>query len=66
MYCLTRNSLFYAAAATTALAGMLHLIFASNVLGFNILSGIFFIIAGVVQIFWAIPMIGRWEKYGTI
>ncbi|MGH9982939.1 MAG: hypothetical protein ACRD8W_03185 [Nitrososphaeraceae archaeon] len=59
---LRRNSLFYAAAATTAIPGILHLIFASNVIGSNILSGTFFIIAGVVQIFWALPMIRRWGK----
>jgi hypothetical protein len=59
---LISNSLFYAAAATIAIPGILHLIFASNVIGSNLLSGIFFIIAGVVQIFWALPMIRRWGK----
>jgi hypothetical protein len=60
---LISNSLFYAAAAaTTAIPGILHLIFASSVIGSNLLSGIFFIIAGVVQIFWALPMIRRWGK----
>jgi len=59
---LRSNSLFYAAAATTAIPGILHLIFASNVIGSNILSGTFFIIAGVVQIFWALPMIRRWGR----
>src|SRR5919198_3947052 len=56
------NSIFYAAAATTAIPGILHLIFASNLIGSNILSGIFFIIAGVVQVFWALPMIRRWGR----
>jgi hypothetical protein len=59
---LRSNPLFYAAAATTAIPGILHLIFASNVIGSNILSGTFFIIVGVVQIFWALPMIRRWGK----
>ena len=54
--------LYYAAAATTAIAGILHLIFASNVIGFNILNGIFFIISGLAQLFWAIPMIKRWGR----
>jgi hypothetical protein len=56
------NSLFYAAAGTTAIPGILHLIFASNVIGSNILSGIFFIVAGIIQIFWALPMVRRWGK----
>jgi hypothetical protein len=59
---LRSNSLFYAAAATTAIPGILHFIFASNVIGSNLLSGIFFIITGVVQIFWALPMIRRWGR----
>jgi hypothetical protein len=37
----------------------LHLIFASNVIGFNILNGIFFIIAGIAQLFWVLPMVKR-------
>jgi hypothetical protein len=54
---------YYAAAATTtAIAGILHLIFASNVIGFNINNGIFFIVAGIAQIFWVIPMLKRWGK----
>lgn len=57
------NSLFFAAAAAaTAIAGILHLIFASNVLGSNILSGMFFFVAGITQIFWALPMVRRWGK----
>jgi hypothetical protein len=54
--------LFYAASATTAIAGILHLIFASNVVGSNIPSGTFFIVAGIAQIFWALPMVRRWGK----
>jgi hypothetical protein len=43
------KALYYAAAATTALAGILHLIQASNSLGFNLNTGIFFIVAGIVS-----------------
>jgi hypothetical protein len=56
------NPLYYAAATTTAIAGILHLILASNVVGSNILSGTFFIVAGIAQIFWALPMVKRWGK----
>jgi hypothetical protein len=59
---LRSNPLFYAAGATTAVAGILHLIFASNVIGSNMLSGTFFIVAGIAQIFWALLMIRRWGK----
>ena len=49
-------------AGTPAIPGILHLIFASNVIGSNILSGIFFIVSGIIQIFWALPMVRRWGK----
>lgn len=54
------NVLYYAAAAATAIAGILHLVLAPNILGFNLNSGIFFIVAGIAQIFWVVPMIRRW------
>jgi len=56
------NVLYYAAAATTAIAGILHLIQGSNVLGFNLNFGIFFIVAGIAQLFWVVPMIRRWGR----
>ncbi|MDQ3909215.1 MAG: hypothetical protein M3232_02265 [Thermoproteota archaeon] len=54
------NVLYYASAATTAIAGILHLIQASNVLGFSLNFFIFFIISGVAQLFWVVPIIRRW------
>ena len=59
-----RNPLFYTAAVTTAIAGILHLILLSPpyVLGTNIPGETFFIVAGIAQIFWALPMIKRWGK----
>jgi hypothetical protein len=54
------NILYYVAAATTAIAGILHLIQASNSIGFNLNFGIFFIVAGIAQLFWVVPMIRRW------
>ena len=56
------NILCYAAATTTAIAGILHLIQASNVLGFSLNIGIFFIVAGIAQLFWVVPMIRRWGR----
>ena len=54
------NVLYYAAAAATAIAGILHLIQGSNVLGFNLNSGIFLIVSGIAQLFWVVPMVRRW------
>jgi hypothetical protein len=53
------NVLYYAAAATTAIAGILHLIQAPNVLDFSLNFFIFFSVAGIAQIFWVVPMIKR-------
>ena len=52
--------LYYTAAVTTAIAGILHLIQASNVLEFNLNFGIFFIVSGIAQLFWVVPIIRRW------
>jgi uncharacterized membrane protein YuzA (DUF378 family) len=54
--------LYFAAAATTAIAGILHLTLVPNIIGRNPNSGIFFIISGIAQIFWVIPMLKRWGK----
>jgi hypothetical protein len=54
------KNLYYGAAATTAVAGILHLIQGSNVLGFNLNFGIFFIVSGLAQLFWVLPIIRRW------
>ena len=53
------NIWYYAAAATTAIAGILHLMLVPDVIGRNPNSGIFFIISGIAQIFWVIPMLRR-------
>jgi hypothetical protein len=56
------HPLYYAAAATTAIAGLLHLILDLTHFGSNILGDTFFIVAGIAQIFWALPMTKRWGK----
>ncbi len=55
-------ALYVAAAATTAIAGYLHLRLGPGSLGFNANIGIFFIVAGIAQVFWIIPMLTRWGK----
>jgi hypothetical protein len=54
--------LYYAAAATTAIAGILHLMLVPNIIGRNPSSGIFFVVSGIAQIFWVIPMLKRWGR----
>ena len=56
------NALYYTAAATTAIAGILHLVLAPNILEFNLNTGIFFIVAGIAQLFWVVPMIKKWGR----
>ena len=53
-------ALYYAAAAATAIAGILHLIRGTNTFSLNGNIGAFFIIAGIIQIFWALPMVRKW------
>ena len=59
---MTNRILYYAAAATTAIAGILHLILVPDIIGRNLNSGVFFLISGVAQIFWVIPMLKRWGR----
>ena len=51
--------LYHAAAATTAITGILHLTLAPNMLNFNPNAAILFF-AGAAQVFWALPMARRW------
>ena len=54
---------YIAAAATTAIAGILHLIWASSIIGKAPPTfSIFFIISGIAQAFWTLPMIKRWGR----
>jgi len=60
---LTNKSLFYAAAASTFIAGILHLAIVPmffTQMSIDII--VFFIVSGLIQIFWIIPVIKRWIK----
>jgi hypothetical protein len=60
---LTNKPLFYAAAASTFIAGVLHLaIVPMFFTQMSIDITIFFIVSGLTQIFWVIPVIKRWIK----
>ena len=61
---MVKIGLYYyaAAAAATAIAGILHLALVPNIIGFNMNSAIFFIVTGLAQLFWVVPMIKRWGR----
>jgi uncharacterized membrane protein YuzA (DUF378 family) len=60
---LTNKAIFYAAAACTFIAGILHLaIVPMFFTQMSIDTTIFFIVSGLAQIFWVIPVINRWSK----
>lgn len=50
--------LFYAAAATTAIAGIIHVILGIDARNENTM--ILFVVGGSAQIFWVIPMFRKW------
>jgi uncharacterized membrane protein YuzA (DUF378 family) len=60
---LTAKALFYAAAASTLIAGVLHLAIVPMFFAqMSIDNTIFFIVSGLAQIFWIIPVIKGWSK----
>jgi hypothetical protein len=56
------NYYYYAAAAATAIAGILHILLFSNTIGRNPMTGIFFLVGGLAQLFWTIPMVKKWGR----
>jgi hypothetical protein len=54
---------FYAAAGTTGIVGILHLVLGSNMLDRGISNfSIFFLVSGILQLFWVVPMIRHWGR----
>jgi hypothetical protein len=56
------NGLYYAAAISTSLAGILHLILVQYFVGFDSMTSTFFIVSGLVQIFWLVPFLRKWGR----
>ena len=51
------------AGATTGIAGILHLVLALNGISRGLSPfTIFFVVAGIAQLFWVIPLIKRWGR----
>ena len=59
---LPERPLIYAVGGCTLIAGILHLSLASNVIGNNLSVGVFFLVAGIAQIFWTLPVVRIWGK----
>ena len=56
------NYYYYAAAAATAIAGILHIVLFPNIIGRNPMTGIFFLVGGIAQLFWTVPMVRKWGR----
>ena len=59
---LRNKILFYAAAASTFIAGVLHLAIVPMFPLMPLDITIFFIVSGLTQLFWVIPVIKEWGK----
>ena len=58
--------LSFVAAATTVIAGLLHLTMAPGSISHNLAEGILFLVGGILQVFWAVPVIKRWGRIWQI
>ncbi len=58
--------LSFAAAAATVIAGILHLRMAPGSLSHDFDEGVLFLVGGMLQIFWAVPVIKRWGRIWQI
>lgn len=58
--------LSFVAAGITIIAGTLHLTMVSGSISHNLGEGILFLVGGILQVFWAVPVIKRWGKIWQI
>lgn len=61
---MANKAIFYAAAACTFIAGVLHLVIVPmffTQLSLDVM--IFFIVSGLAQVFWVIPVIKKWGNF---
>jgi hypothetical protein len=52
----------FVAAAATVIAGILHIQMAQGSLLHNLGEGMLFLVGGILQVFWAVPVIRRWGR----
>jgi hypothetical protein len=55
---------YIAAAATTALAGIIHLSLVANAMSHHVYTNTItlFLIGGIAQVFWVLPILKRWGR----
>lgn len=58
----TKPFLYFAAAICTGIAGILHLVLVPNSINAGIEYAAFFLISGMAQLFWILPMIKQWGR----
>lgn len=56
----------FVTAATTVIAGIYHLQMAPGSLSHDLGQGILFLVGGILQVFWAVPVIKQWGKIWQI
>ena len=61
-----RTLLYLGAAACTGIAGVLHLVLVPDSIMAGIQYTTFFLISGLLQIFWVLPMVKRWGRIWNI
>ncbi|MGH9965789.1 MAG: hypothetical protein ACRD5E_13315 [Nitrososphaeraceae archaeon] len=60
---ITKRALLYVGAAVcTGIAGILHLMLVPSSINSHMEYTIFFLVSGVAQIFWVLPMVKKWGK----
>jgi hypothetical protein len=55
-------ALIISAMASTTIAGILHILMVPRSMENEVLEGIFFLISGILQIFWVLPIIKDWNR----
>ena len=61
-----RTLLYLGAAACTGIAGILHLMLVPSSIIAGIQYATFFLISGLLQLFWVLPMVKRWSRIWNI
>jgi hypothetical protein len=62
----SRTLLYLGAAACTGIAGILHLMLVPSSIVAGIQYTAFFLISGLLQLFWVLPMVKRWGRIWNI
>ena len=57
-----KSILIIAAIASTTIAGILHIFMVPRSIDHDVYEGIFFLISGILQVFWILPIIRDWNK----